>query len=257
VSPAPPAPATEKAPTPEPPPPKPKLPPVPPPTRARPSSPAAETATGSLLASAGEFCRRRWLLLGGALLIPILLFLLLGTSTVAPLLSALTFWEPSPPTRQVITIPPPSGEKPAGLPSGSVSLDLSSPPSSAGSATAPADVSVPPGGRLVDSTDLSIFIYAVNAPGTVRVNGREFRVIKSEPDMQYNINAFGEHFQYGGNNIEFDVTPQSGAGRSLSPRIHMKVTLSRGADRTVIGEWRLSDSEGWQRSVTLDIPEGK
>jgi hypothetical protein len=128
-----------------------------------------------------------------------------------------------------------------------------------GGASSPAGPVQPPAtepGTASDqlrASDLSVFIYAVNAPGSIRVNGQELSVIEAEADMQYNINKFGEHFQVGGNTIEFDVTPRTGDGRNLSPEIHMKV--SRGGK--VLGEWHLSDKTGWSRSVTVDVPEGK
>jgi hypothetical protein len=156
--------------------------------------------------------------------------------------------------RQVITIPPPSGDLPAGQPQG-IGTDGASPAPAAGPAPTieigPTTGTTVPGSPF-RATDLSVFIYAVNAPGTIRVNGREFRVIKSEPDMQYNINAFGEQFRSAENTIEFDVTPRPGDGKRLPPRIHMKV--SQGG--RVLGEWHLSDKDGWPRSVTVTIPEG-
>ena len=104
-----------------------------------------------------------------------------------------------------------------------------------------------------EETELSVFIYAVNCPGTVRVNGQEFKVIKSETNMQYNINTFGTHFRPGSNNIEFDLTPATGSGRNLPPRAHIKISHKN----KLIGEWHLSDQEGWPRSVTLEIADTK
>lgn len=120
-------------------------------------------------------------------------------------------------------------------------------PGSAASTTTPSSE------KRFEPFDISVFIYAVNAPGKVRVNGQDFKIIKSEPDMQYNINAFGDLFRPGENTIEFDVTPSPGDGRKLSPEIQMKV--SRGGK--ALGEWRLSARDGWPRSVTVAIPAGQ
>ncbi|MBI1920332.1 MAG: zinc-ribbon domain-containing protein [Geobacter sp.] len=158
--------------------------------------------------------------------------------------------------RQVITIPPPSGDLPAGLPQGAGPGGASTPSTGTGLTPTieigPAS-GVAPSGSSFRETDLSIFIYAVNAPGTIRVNGQEFEVIKSVPDMQYNISVFGKNFQTGVNAIDFDVTPRPGEEKKLSPEIQMKV--SQGG--RVLGEWRLSDKDGWPRSVIVNIPEGK
>jgi hypothetical protein len=211
------------------------------PLPARKPSTSTSTSTG-----------RRPLLLGLILLAVIVVAMVYGGfagSLLSRLNRAVT------PGRQVITIPPPAGELPAMPPQGGGAGGASLPP--AGTSPPPAvEIGPAPGpaasGGPLRATDLSVFIYAVNAPGTIRVNGHEFKVIKSEPDMQYNINTFGEQFKAGGNTIEFDVTPRPGDGRRLSPELHMKVSR----DARVLGEWRLSDREGWPRSVTIDIPGG-
>ncbi|MCM2357548.1 MAG: zinc-ribbon domain-containing protein [Geobacteraceae bacterium] len=201
--------------------------------------------------------KARWLLLGlaGYLLVPVAIVAIFGASFVGSLLPLLKLGSAAVQGRQVITIPPPSGELPEGFPQGIGAGGASTPPAGAGP-TPTIEIGPAPGpaaaGSQFRATDLSVFIYAVNAPGTIRVNGQEFEVIKSEPDMQYNINSFGEHFRPGENSIDLDVTPTPGDGRSLSPSIHMKV--SQGGK--VLGEWRLSDKDGWPRSVTVVIPEG-
>lgn len=202
--------------------------------------------------------KARWLLLGlaGYLLVPVAIVAIFGASFVGSLLPLLKLGSAAVQGRQVITIPPPSGELPEGFPQGIGAGGASPPPAGAGP-TPTIEIGPAPGPAVAGSqfraTDLSVFIYAVNAPGTIRVNGQEFEVIKSEPDMQYNINSFGEHFRPGENSIDLDVTPTPGDGRSLSPSIHMKV--SQGGK--VLGEWRLSDKDGWPRSVTVVIPEGQ
>lgn len=189
--------------------------------------------------------RRRWLLLVG-----FLLAVGVGAYFLRDMLPMLKPGAAPVGGRQVITIPPPSGELPAGLlPGGAASPPPALTPTIE---IGPAPGAAPPGSPF-QATDVSVFIYAVNAPGTIRVNGQEFRVIKGEPDMQYNINAFGEHFRAGENSIEFDVTPSPGEGKSLSPAIQMKV--SRGG--RVLGEWRLSGRDDWPRSVRVAMPEGK
>lgn len=212
-----------------------------------------EASSGNLAYSATTGDKARWLLLGlaGYVLIPLIVVTVAGVSFFGSLMPLLKSGG-APQGRQIITIPPPSGQLPIGLPkdfgaTGAPSLPADSiPPPAGGPGSAPA-------GSSLRATDLSIFIYAVNAPGTIRVNGQEFKTIKSEPNMQYNINTFGEHFRTGDNTIEFDVTPSRGVSRSLSPEIHMKVSRSG----SVLGEWRLSDRDGWPRSVTLNIAEGK
>jgi len=210
-------------------------------------------ASPKLSKSSGLGDRNRRLILLSCLLIVII-----AGGGAAYMKGMLPFLKPGGSTegRQVITIPPPSGELPAGLTQGAGPGGASAPSTGTGLTPTieigPATGTSPSGGSLRE-TDLSIFIYAVNAPGTIRVNGQEFEVIKSEPDMQYNINVFGKHFQAGVNTIDFDVTPRPLEGRGLSPNIHMKV--SQGG--RVLGEWRLSDKDGWPRSVTVEIPAGK
>lgn len=195
---------------------------------------------------------RRLILLSGLLLV------IIAGAGVAYMKGMLPFLKPGGSTggRQIITIPPPTGDLPAGLPQGGGPGGAAVPGGGTGITPTieigPATGSAPSGSAFRD-TDLSIFIYAVNAPGTIRVNGQEFEVIKSEPDMQYNINVFGKNFQAGVNTIDFDVTPRPGEGKSLSPNIHMKVSQAG----RVLGEWRLSDKDGWPRSVTVNVPEGK
>lgn len=214
-------------------------------------------SAGSVAFTCSTGAKARWLLLGlaGYLLVPVVIVAIFGASFVGSLLPLLKAGSAAVQGRQVITIPPPSGEFP-GFPQGSGAGGASQPPAGTGS-TPTIEIGPAPGSATAGSqfraTDLSVFIYAVNAPGTIRVNGQEFEVIKSEPDMQYNINSFGEHFRPGENTIELDVTPTPGDGRSLSPSIHMKV--SQGGK--VLGEWRLSDKDGWPRSVTVAVPEGQ
>jgi len=156
--------------------------------------------------------------------------------------------------RQVITIPPPAGPSPATLPAGSITLQPAPVVPQAESAAPPSTPMPPSSGKSLAPFDLSVFIYAVNAPGRVRVNGQDFREIKAERDMQYNINAFGDHFHYGSNTIEFELSPQQGGGH-FPPQLHMTVSRTFGSERRTIGEWRLSDREGWKKSVSLEIPE--
>lgn len=156
--------------------------------------------------------------------------------------------------RQVITIPPPAGTLPAALPAGSITLQpvpgvTQAESASPSSATTPAS-----SGKSLAPFDLSVFIYAVNAPGRVRVNGQDFKEIKAERDMQYNINTFGDHFRIGSNTIEFELAPQQGEGH-FPPQLHMTVSRTVGRESRTIGEWRLSDREGWRKSVSLEIPE--
>lgn len=156
--------------------------------------------------------------------------------------------------RQVITIPPPSGPLPAALPAGSITLQPA-PAAPQAESAAPSSVTMPASsGKSLAPFDLSVFIYAVNAPGRVRVNGQDFKEIKAERDMQYSINAFGDHFRYGSNTIEFELAPHQGEGR-FSPEVHMKISRTFGSERRTIGEWRMSDKEGWRKSVSLEIPE--
>jgi len=212
-----------------------------------------EESAGKVVYPSATADKARWLIFGlaGYLLVPIIVVSILGFSFVESLLPMLKPGAAPVRGRQVITIPPPSG-----FPSGA-GTDSSSSPSNATGLPPTIEIGPGPGASTPASqfraTDVSVFIYAVNAPGTIRVNGQEFRVIKSEPDMQYNINAFGEQFLSGENTIEFDVIPRPGEGKSLSPEIHMKV--SHGG--RVVGEWRLSDKDGWPKSVTVAIPEGK
>jgi hypothetical protein len=215
-------------------------------------------SAGNVTCSCATGDKARWLLLGlaGYLLVPLVIVSIFGVSFVGSLLPLLKSGSMPVQGRQVITIPPPSGELPGGFPQGIGAGDASPPP--AGTSPTPTiEIGPAPGpatsGSPFRATDLSVFIYAVNAPGTIRVNGQEFKVIKSEPDMQYNINAFGEQFRPGENTIDFDVTPTPGDGRRLSPEIHMKV--SHGG--RVLGEWRLSDKDGWPHSVTVAVPEGQ
>jgi len=161
------------------------------------------------------------------------------------------------PTRQVITIPPPTGTPPA-LSAENISIRVSPGSAPGESGSSPSSASSPPSGSRFEPFDFYIFIFAVNAPGKVRVNGQEYKEIKNEPDMQYSINAFGDPFRYGSNTIEFNLDPQRGGNRHFAPELKMQVFRKIGGvggERRTIGEWRLSDKDGWQRSVTLEIPE--
>ena len=215
-----------------------------------------EDLAGDVAYPSGAGHKAGWLALGavGYLLLPIIIISTVGVTFYKDLLPLLK--EGSFPIKggQVITIPPPSGELPAvgqqeapgqaaEPPSGTESTTSTEVGQGGGSA---------PSGKLLNSTDLSVFIYAVNAPGVIRVNGKEFKTIEAKPDMQYNINTFGEHFQFGGNHIEFDVVPTPGEGRSLPPSIHMKITHNG----SIVADWQLSDAEGWPRSATVDIAQG-
>jgi len=217
-----------------------------------------EESAGSVAFSRAAGDKARWLLLGlaGYLLVTAAIISIFGVSFGNSLIPLLKSGSAPTHRRQIITIPPPAGELPSGIPSG-VGADGSSPAPATPGPTPTIEIGPGPGATPPSSqfraTDVSVFIYAVNAPGTVRINGQEFRVIKAEPDMQYNINAFGDHFRGGENTIEFDVTPRPGEGRSHSPRMHMKVSM----EGRLLGEWRLSDKDGWPRSVTVTIPEGK
>lgn len=155
------------------------------------------------------------------------------------------------PTRQVIVIPPPAGQPPA-LPAGNISVNIT-----AGDAK-PAGLAVPssPTGVRLEPYDFPVFIYAVNLVGKIRVNGQEFREIKGDPDMQYNINTYGEPFRYGANSIELDLAPATGGNRSMNPELRMKVSRRDSRDeRRVIKEWQFTGQSGWPRTVSLDIPE--
>jgi zinc ribbon protein len=221
-----------------------------------------EDAAGDVSYPCGFGDKARWVAAGlaGYLLVPALLIAMLGGAFFSSLLPALRELKGMEPGRRVITIPPPSGGMPA-MPSAPGSPQVGAPPGSAPTTTPSIEITTPgagggaPAGQLRE-TDVSVFIYAVNCPGTIRVNGQEFEVIKEVPDMQYNINAFGKHFRAGSNTIEFDVTPRTEAGRTLKPEIHMRVSAFGSGGKTVHGEWRLSDSDGWQRSVTVEIPAG-
>lgn len=220
------------------------------PQRVPPTSAPHRRETGALPAEPAPAASRRPLLLG-LILLAVIIGAVVKGDLAGRLPSLLKPGSMPGQGRQIITIPPPSGELPAAPP-----LNISP-----AGAPQPATPPVPAmesgpvpggttGGSQLRATDLSVFIYAVNVPGTIRVNGQEFRVIKSEPDMQYNINAFGDHFRSGENTIDFDVVPNPGDGKRLSPAIHMKV--SRG--NKLLAEWRLPDKDGWPRSLTVNVP---
>lgn len=155
------------------------------------------------------------------------------------------------PSRQVIVIPPPTGQPPS-LPTGSVSVRVTA--GDATTAGAPAPTS--PTGARFEPYDFPVFIYAVNLTGKVRVNGREFKEIKGDPDMQYNINTYGEPFQYGANSIELDLAPATGGNRSFNPEFRIKVSRRDSRDeRRVMGEWQFAGQSGWPRTISLEIPE--
>jgi len=157
--------------------------------------------------------------------------------------------------RQVITIPPPSGPPPAAPQPASIPVQPAPAMPPTDSAATPATPTTSPAGKRFVPFDIYVFIYAVNAPGKVRVNGQDFKEIKDEPDMQYSINAFGDPFRFGSNTIDFELAPQKGGNRSFPAEVRMTVSRTVGSERKSIGEWRLSDKDGWKRSVALDIPE--
>lgn len=222
------------------------------PTRTPPPASARRLEVGETFSGSWNACRERRMLLVGLLLVAVAG----GAYFLRDMLPPLKPGTAGIQGRQVITIPPPGGEFPSGFPPpGGAGGSSTTPPPAGPSPTieiGPAPGAAPSGSQF-RATDVSVFIYAVNAPGTIRINGQNFRVIKAEPDMQYNINAFGDHFRAGENTIEFDVTPRPGDARSLLPSIQMKVSM----EGRVLGEWRLSDRDGWPRSVTVTMPEGK
>lgn len=214
----------------------------------------AESAGSTGSCTSGD--KARWLLLGlaGYLLVTVVIVSIFGVSFVNSLLPFLKSGSLPAQGRQIITILPPSGEMPVGFSPESGADGLAAPPAGTGPTIEIGPAPDPAtAGSPFQVTDLSVFIYAVNAPGTIRVNGQEFKTIKSEPDMQYNINAFGDQFRPGDNTIEFDVVPSPGDGSRLAPKIEMKVSMGG----RVLGEWRLSAKDGWPRSVTVAIPAGQ
>lgn len=192
------------------------------------------------------------------IVISVISFLMLAAGGVYYLRAYIPFLKPSGSSasaRQVITIPPPSGPLPSSLPPGSFSVQISpgSAPADSGSSQNMADSAS--SGKKFEPSDFSIFIYAVNAPGRIMVNGLDYKEIKDEPDMQYNINGSADPFHYGSNTVEFEINPSRSGERSHPPELRFRVSRKIAGESRKIGEWSLSDRDGWPRSITIEIPE--
>jgi len=79
-----------------------------------------------------------------------------------------------------------------------------------------------PGGQYAGN--IMEVIYAVNCRGTVRGNGEDLQVLEEKPDMQYNYNMGGEKLRHGRNTVTIDYTPLVDAGRSMKPKLKVRIS---------------------------------
>jgi hypothetical protein len=98
--------------------------------------------------------------------------------------------------------------------------------------------------------DLSVFVYAVNYTGTIRVNGEAVRELEGERDMQYNYTFSTDAFRPGRNVIEVAYRRLDDPG-SLH-RIEVRVSRWGDGPRQVLGEWRVDDAQG-TRAFELEL----
>jgi len=102
---------------------------------------------------------------------------------------------------------------------------------------------------------VSVFIYAVNYTGEVRVNDTVIQKLEGEPDMQYNYNLNGKGFRYGQNRVEVKFAELPNRPSTML-EIHMKISRSLpNSESMVLGEWRFSDKETGTKTFDLEIPK--
>lgn len=106
-----------------------------------------------------------------------------------------------------------------------------------------------PGGGEERPENLSIFIYAVNYTGTIKVNGVVLREMEGKPEMQYNYNLFGDKLRYGQNLIEVDYNELP----THSDLLRIKIKISRSGE--VLKEWEFNDKGRGSTSFTVDVPK--
>jgi len=102
---------------------------------------------------------------------------------------------------------------------------------------------------------ISVFIYAVNYTGEVRVNGEVIQKLEGEPDMQYNYNLTGKSFRYGQNRVEVNFAELPNPPSTML-EIHMRVSrYLQDGQKTVLGEWRINDKGAGTRTFDFEIPK--
>ncbi len=90
--------------------------------------------------------------------------------------------------------------------------------------------------------DLMVYIYALNYKGKITLNGKEFYVIKGDPDMNYNYSTGGA-LTYGKNVFQVDYASLPDPWK-LELRIKVYKPNWQTGGRTIFKEWLLEDSGG-------------
>ncbi|MHC1698007.1 MAG: hypothetical protein AB9919_08145 [Geobacteraceae bacterium] len=102
---------------------------------------------------------------------------------------------------------------------------------------------------------ITVFIYAVNYTGGVRVNGTVIQKLAGEPDMQYNYNLNGKSFRYGRNKIEVNFAEIPDPPSTML-EFHMRVSRNpQDGQKVVLGEWRITDKGTGTRTFDFEIPK--
>jgi hypothetical protein len=102
---------------------------------------------------------------------------------------------------------------------------------------------------------VSVFIYAVNYTGEVRVNGTIIQKLEGEPDMQYNYNLDGKSFHYGQNRVEVNFAEIPNPPSNML-EVHLRISrYLPGGQKVVLGEWHINDKGNGSRTFDFEIPK--
>lgn len=123
------------------------------------------------------------------------------------------------------------------------------------SPASPTDASGATTSDEISPESISVFIYAVNYTGEVRVNGTVIQKLEGEPDMQYNYNLNGKNFLYGQNRVEVSFAELPNPPSTML-EIHLRVSrYLQDGQKAVLGEWRINDKGTGTRTFEFDIPK--
>ncbi|MRR53394.1 MAG: hypothetical protein EG822_02640 [Deltaproteobacteria bacterium] len=121
--------------------------------------------------------------------------------------------------------------------------------------TSPTDASGALSSDEIPPESISVFIYAVNYTGEVRVNGTVVQKLEGEPDMQYNYNLNGKSFRNGQNRVVVDFAELPNPPSTML-EIHLRVSRSlQDGQKVVLGEWRINEKGTGSRIFEFEIPK--
>lgn len=107
-----------------------------------------------------------------------------------------------------------------------------------------------------DPRSFHVFVYSVNYVATVRINGKTFKSIPGQPNMQYNYNGMGEGVVVGANTIEVEYNEVNGAQVTMPPSMQIKISRTTpGSKGTVLAEWRVDERGSGRKSFDLEVSQ--